>query len=334
MREVCALNLLNLSSKWKKFLCAGTAVAMLLAMGGCGSQDDQAAKSQKDLQPLAVGLMPDTDSLPFIIAQEKGYFADEGLKVDIQQFKSAMDRDSALQSGNLDGAVSDMLAVAFAKDGGFDVKVTSMTDGSYKLVAGKEAGVQSVADLKGKDVSVSRNTIIEYVTDQILMHNGMQEGDINKVIIPQIPTRLEMLQNGKLAAATLPEPMASIAVHNGCHFVTGSDELGINPGVILFTSKAVADKKAEIAAMYRAYNRAVDYLNNTPRDEYIDLVVDKGGFPPAAKEALKLPEYHKAALPKEQDVTDCIQWLRSKDLIKDTYGYQDIVTDLLGKASS
>ena len=71
---------------------------MLLAMGGCGSQDDQAAKSQKDLQLLAVGLMPDTDSLPFIIAQEKGYFADEGLKVDIQQFKSAMDRDSALQA--------------------------------------------------------------------------------------------------------------------------------------------------------------------------------------------------------------------------------------------
>ena len=281
-------------SKWKKFLCAGAAIAALLAVGGCGSSQDQAKSSAKELQPLSVGLMPDTDSLPFIIAQEKGYFADEGLKVDIQQFKSAMDRDSALQSGYLDGAVSDMLAVAFAKDGGFDVKVTSMTDGSYKLIAGKDAGVQSVKDLKGKDVSVSRNTIIEYVT----------------------------------------EPMASIAVHNGCRFVTGSDELGINPGVILFTEKAVSGKQAEIAAMYRAYNRAVDYLNNTPRDEYIDLVVEKGGFPPVAKEALKLPTYHQAQLPKEQDVTDCIQWLRGKDLIKDSYQYKDLVTDLLGKASS
>ena len=315
-------------------MCAGAAIAVLLAVGGCGSSQDQAKSSAKELQPLSVGLMPDTDSLPFIIAQEKGYFADEGLKVDIQQFKSAMDRDSALQSGNLDGAVSDMLAVAFAKDGGFDVKVTSMTDGSYKLIAGKDAGVQSVKDLKGKDVSVSRNTIIEYVTDQILVHEGMQDSDINKVIIPQIPTRLEMLQNGKLAAATLPEPMASIAVHNGCRFVTGSDELGINPGVILFTEKAVSGKQAEIAAMYRAYNRAVDYLNNTPRDEYIDLVVEKGGFPPVAKEALKLPTYHQAQLPKEQDVTDCIQWLRGKDLIKNSYQYKDLVTDLLGKASS
>lgn len=66
--------------------------------------------------------MPDIDSIPFIIAQEKGYFKEEGVDVELQYFKSAMDRDSALQSGNLDGGVSDMLAAGFAKAGGFDVK--------------------------------------------------------------------------------------------------------------------------------------------------------------------------------------------------------------------
>lgn len=310
----------------KKILLLSMLILALALAAGCGNSND---KTQKDLQPITIGLMPDTDSLPFIIAQEKGYFAEEGIEVNIQQYKSAMDRDSALQSGNLDGAVSDMLAVAFAKAGGFDVKVTSFTDGSYKLIASKEAGINNVKALAGKDVAVSRNTIIEYVTDQILAKEGMDSESINKVIIPQIPTRLEMLQNGKLAAATLPEPMASIAVSNGCTYVTGSDELGINPGVIMFTAKTVDNKTAEIAAMYRAYNKAVDYLNNTSRDEYIDLVVEKGGFPPAAKEALKLPEYHKAALPKESDVTDCIKWLNNKGLVKEHFSYQDIVVDLL-----
>lgn len=297
-----------------------------LVLTGCGADT---ASDKKDLQPLTIGLMPDTDSIPFIIAQEKGYFAEEGLTVDIQQYKSAMDRDSALQSGNLDGAISDMLAVAFAKSGGFDVKVTSFTDGSYKLIASRDAGVKSVQELAGRDVSVSRNTIIEYVTDQILAKEGLDGESINKVIIPQIPTRLEMLQNGKLAAATLPEPMASIAVHNGCEFVTGSDELGINPGVILFTEKATKDKKAEIQAMYRAYNKAVKYLNETPREEYIGLVIEKAGFPAAAQDALKLPTYHEAALPKESDVVDCIKWLNAKNLVKESYSYADIVVDLL-----
>lgn len=196
---------------------------------GCGSSSAPKAQ-KKGMQELTIGLMPDTDSLPFIIAQEKGYFAEEGITVHLQQFKSAMDRDSAMQSGNLDGAVSDMLAAAFAKDGGFDVKITSATDGSYKLVAAPEEKAASAAELQGKDVAVSRNTIIEFVTDQILAEQKLPGDSINKVVIPQIPTRLEMLQNGKLAAATLPEPMASIAIHNGCRFVTGSDQLGINPG--------------------------------------------------------------------------------------------------------
>ena len=296
---------------------------LLFLMTGCGSG------SKQELSTLKIGLMPDTDSVPFIIAQEKGYFAEEGLNVELHSFKSAMDRDSALQSGNLDGAVSDLLAVAFAKDGGFDVKVTSMTDGSYKLVAAPGAEKLSVKELAGKEVAVSRNTIIEYVTDHILESNSMSGDDIAKVVIPQIPTRLELLQSGKLAAATLPEPMASVAVHNGCRFITGSDELGINPGVILFTEKSTKEKRAEIQAMYRAYNKAVAYLNSTDRAEYIDLVVEKSGFPPAAKEALVLPVYHTAALPKENDVTDCIAWLKGKELIKNSYGYADLVLDLL-----
>ena len=310
----------------KKILFFIGMAVLLVLCAGCGKPE--AANAPKELTELHVGVMPDTDSLPIIIAQEKGFFAAEGLKVDIQQFKSAKDRDSALQSGNLDGAVSDMLAVAFAKSGGFDVKVTSSTDGSYKLIAGKGENISRVQDLTGRDVAVSKNTIIEYVTDQVLASAQLSGESINKVVIPQIPTRLEMLQNGKLAAATLPEPMASIAVHNGCKYITGSDALGINPGVMLFTAKTVADKKAELAAFYRAYNKAVAYLNETDRNEYMDLVVAKGGFPPVAKEALVLPQYHEAALPKEKDVTDCIAWLQQKQLIKTAYTYQDLIVDV------
>ena len=292
------------------------------AASGAGSGDSAAGKT------LTIGTMPDFDSLPLLIAQEKGFFSEEGITVHLQPFKSAMDRDSALQSGNLDGAVSDMLAVAFAKSGGFDVRITSMTDGSYKLIAGKSMPGVGVRDLQGQDVAVSKNTIIEYVTDQILLSQGLTENSVNKVVIPQIPTRLEMLQNGKLAAATLPEPMASVALYNGCHLLAGSEDLGINPCVMMFTAKSVQDKQAAIKAMYRAYNKAVAYLNQTDRAEYIDTVVAKGGFPPAAKEALQLPHYHEAALPRESDVTDCIAWLQKKQLISTGYSYQDLVVNL------
>ena len=303
-------------------------VMLVFAFGGCGQEKE---KKVDKLQELTIGTMPDVDSIPFIIAQEKGYFQDEGLTVHIKPFKSAMDRDSALQSGNLDGAISDMLAVAFAKAGGFDVKITSSTSGSYKLVAGAKETSSSMQELKDKEIAISKNTIIEYVTDKILAESKMAESSIHKVVIPQIPTRLEMLQNGKLAAATLPEPMASIAIANGAKLINSSDQLMINPGIMIFTSKATANKRAELQAMYRAYNRAVDYLANEKQEKYIDLLIEKGGFPPAVKESLVLPKYKKAQLPTEKDINDCMKWLKDKELIKVQYTYDDLVDSSLLK---
>ena len=301
-------------------------VTLLIAGCGASNSEKKAETPPQSKKPIVIGLMPDTDSIPFIIAEKNGYFKEEGVEVTLMPFKSAMDRDAAMQSGNLDGAVSDLLAVAFAKSGGFDVCVTSMTDGNYRLVAGKSVDLANgVSTLKGKDVAVSKNTIIEYVTDQILAKNNMPDTDSEKVVIPQIPLRLEMLQNGKLAAATLPEPMASIAIFHGCKFVTDSAELGINPGVMMFTKAAVKDKNSEIAAVYRAYNKAVDYLASTDREKYIDFIIEKNGFPSEAKSALKLPSYHKAALPEEKDITECMEWLNSKKLVSDKYSYQDLV---------
>ncbi len=301
------------------------AILMLVFTGCASDKKESTAQKQGQLQPITVGLMPDVDSIPFIIAQEKGYFKEEGLTVTLKPFKSAMERDSALQSGNLDGAISDMLAESFAKAGGFDTVITSLSTGSYKLVANKNETAASIQDLKGKDVAISKNTIIEYVTDRIAAEGGLPANGINKIVIPQIPARLEMLQNGKIAAATLPEPLATVAIKNGAKLVNSSDQLGINPGVILFTTKAVNEKEKEIQAMYRAYSRAIEYLSKEPMENYIDLIVEKGGFPKDVKGALVLPKYTKAAAPQPKDVEDVIAWLQARQLIQKKYSYQELV---------
>ncbi len=310
----------------KRFLSAMLSVLLLLTVG-CGSESQP--KDAK-LSKIKIGLMPDTDSIPFIIAAEHGYFAEEGVEVELVPFKSAMERDAALQSGNLDGAVSDLLAVIFARSGGFAVHATSYTDGNYNLVAGGNSGIATSADLRGKEIAISRNTIIEYVTDEILVVNGIEEEDVSKVVIPQIPVRLEMLQSGNLAAAVLPEPMASVAVASGSRYVTGSGELGINPGVIVFSDTSIQEKEASIRAMYRAYNKAVNYLNNTPRTEYIDLVMEKSGFPAPARDALELKPYRSAGMPAQKDVEEAVHWVKSKDLAGD-YSYDDLVSKLLAE---
>ena len=308
----------------KRFLAVVLSLVFLFT-AGCGSESQP--KDTK-LSKITIGLMPDTDSIPFIIAAERGYFAQEGIEVELVSFKSAMERDAALQSGNLDGAVSDLLAVIFARSGGFALHATSYTDGTYNLVAGGNAGISTAADLRGKEIAISRNTIIEYITDEILKINGLDEQDVSKVVIPQIPVRLEMLQSGNLAAAVLPEPMASVAAASGNRYVTGSAELGLNPGVIVFADAAIQEKAESIRAMYRAYNKSVDYLNHAPRAEYIDLVMDKSGFPAPARDALELKPYRTAGLPAEKDVEEAVHWVKSRDLAGD-FRYDELVSNLL-----
>lgn len=310
----------------RKSIAIVALVLMLFVLAGCaGEKRETAVQKQNPTQGITIGLMPDVDSIPFIIAQEKGFFKEEGVTISLKSFKSAMERDSALQSGNLDGAVSDVLAEAFAKAGGFDTVITALTNGSYKLVANKNEPATSVNELKGKDVAISKNTIIEYVTDRIAAEAGLDGNAINKTVIPQIPARLEMLQNGKIAAATLPDPLATVAIKNGGKVINTSDQLGINPGVMLFTVKAVNEKEKEIQAMYRAYNKAVDYLAREPMENYIDLIIEKAGFPKDVKGALVLPKYKKATAPQPKDIEEVINWLQAKNLIKQKYQYTDLV---------
>lgn len=309
----------------KKTMLLVLAVLLVLFAGCSNEKKADSHSGAGETHELRLGLMPDVDSIPFIIAREKGYFKEEGLSVTLEQFKSAMERDSALQTGKLDGVISDMLAEAFAKAGGFDTVITSLTTGSYKLVVNKNEPTQAVQDLKNKSVAISKNTIIDYVTDKIVTAGGLAAEDIQKLVIPQIPARLEMLKNGKVAAATLPEPMATIAVKHGAKVVQSSEQLALNPGVLIFTTQAVNEKEAEIRAMYRAYRKAIDYLATEPVENYIDVLIAQGGFPDDVKGALVLPEYKQPAAPQQKDIDDVIAWLQARELIPAKYRYDDLV---------
>ncbi len=270
---------------------------------------------------LTVGVMTDIDSIPFIVAKQKGYF-DDNVKLEIYQ--SAVDRDSALYSGNLDGSISDVLAVCLAKDGGFPVYATSKTSGRYGIVSGKNSAITSARMLEGKEIGLSMNTIIEYVTDSMVKEDGGDPALLKKTSVPKIPSRLELLRNNKIDAIAAPEPYITAAEEEGEIVVGTSDESGINPGVMLFTETALEKKKSEIKAFYEAYDKAAEYINSTDPQEFLPAAIKEIGLPDAALN-VKLPEYEKTTLPDEEQVLNAMDWLIDKELLKQEYTYEDLV---------
>lgn len=67
-------------------------VLLIITLGlfplGC-NQDKQSALPDK---MITIGIMPDVDSVPFLIAEKNGYYAKQGVQVKIIPFKSAKDR--------------------------------------------------------------------------------------------------------------------------------------------------------------------------------------------------------------------------------------------------
>ncbi|MGE5422051.1 MAG: ABC transporter substrate-binding protein, partial [Ignavibacteriales bacterium] len=223
--------------------------------------------------------------------------------------------------------VTDVVAVAFANEGGIKLRIISKHDGNIELMAGKDTGIKSVQDLKGRSIAMSTNTIMEYTADTMLQAAGLESDDAKKVPIPQLPTRLEMLMGGKVDAAIMPEPLAGMAIKNGALILNSTNQTGNKCGAIAFRAEVLKDNPEEIKAVFRAYDDAVDYLNQEPIANYVDYVIKEQGFPEAVKGSLELPKYQKATAPDPKIVAGVIEWMQSKQLIKSKYEYKDLVDD-------
>jgi NitT/TauT family transport system substrate-binding protein len=137
-----------------------------------------------------------------------------------------------------------------------------------------------------------------------------------------------MLKSSQIDLATLPEPLASVALLYGANLIANSEELNINTAYIIFNKETIDQKNEEIKAFYKGYNKAVEYINTHDKSEFIDALMENAGFPPVVKDTIVLPHYTKAQLPKEEDAAEVFKWLDSKNLIDAQYNLSEISTDV------
>jgi len=280
--------------------------------------------SAASAEALRVGVLPDADSLPLLVAADEGLFAAESVDVRLVSFKTAVERDSALQAGAIDGAVSDLLAVAQAVQGGFDLEATSLTDGRYGIVVSPGSRIASLASLAGKDVGISSNTIIQYAAETMLEEGGVPPSDIRSLAVPKIQLRMELLLAGKLDAACLPEPLLSVARAKGAVLLESSDDAGLGAGVIAFTKEARTSRASDLAAFYRAYWKAASAIDAKP-DSYRPFLTAKAGFPGEAVSAFNFVVYKKPRLPSEADVSSVLAWMKRAGTLKRELAYGELV---------
>ena len=154
---------------------------------------------------------------PYFIAQEEGYFAEQGLEVEFIRFEKSADVIPALISGQLD--VTTVLpnpAILNSVAGGAEIRIVA-GKGYVDTEGCSHAGLMVRPDVLesgilndpqnwvGKKFATDRGALVEFAIDRFLVQNGITMDQMTYVEMP-ITSRLEALQNGSLDIAAAGEP--------------------------------------------------------------------------------------------------------------------------------
>jgi len=281
---------------------------------------------------LKMGLLPILDVIPFYVAEQSGYFEDEGINVELVPVKSAQERDALMQAGEIDGMLNDLISTGLFNRDEAQIKIVATARRAYpespqfRVLAAPGSEIGSVQDLAGVPIGISQNTVIEYITDRLLEAEGLSSDQIEIIEVSAIPVRFEQLMAGQIDAATLPDPLAQGALAAGAtQVIDDSQYAEYSQSVLSFSTQAVENKPNTIRKFLKAWNQAVGDLNGNP-DGFSDLLIEKGRVPESIQGSYQMPPFPAGEIPSQAEWEDVVDWLLAKGLIDQAISYEDSVS--------
>lgn len=213
------------------------------------------------------------DQADFFVADDLGYFKDEGLKV---EWITAQGNGDALRNviaGNADVAATDPASILFALDRGVKAKAfyAVTPDNQFTVIARKSQGIHSIADLKGKKIAVvSMASGSRYNVMTILNAHNMSEADVSL-----IATGLNFggpLEKRQVDAAGTWQIINWVLIHRVLPKEVADDLIVFNakndlqvPTNVFATTDDILKKKHDLLAKFaRAHRRGTEYMHAHP----------------------------------------------------------------------
>jgi NitT/TauT family transport system substrate-binding protein len=325
----------------------------LCALLGAGCGGNIAETDGRALgTPVRIGLLRIDDSIPFYVAEKEGFFAAHGVAAELVPFNSSADQSKAMEAGELDMAMNDMIVQALMRKGGTGTKIVAVAfgatpaEGRFLLLGspggGLAAPAEDAADKKiagaaGRTVAISSNTMMDYLLTQFaaLGYFAPDLSDVRVISMPNLMLRVEALIEGRdIQMAILPDPLASYAVRAGCPVLIDDTALGLNlsQSVVLASEAALAERRDDVGKVLAAYFDAMRAVNENP-DDYRDFCLETANVPAELSADYPTPSYTPGTLPAEEDLARVMDWLVERGLLEKAYPYAEMVDGSLAAAA-
>jgi NitT/TauT family transport system substrate-binding protein len=217
--------------RWRRTAaCAAALTAVAALAAGCSSSGSSSTTGGSltstlptnfgapEKTTLNVGVVPAMDSAGFFVALHDGLFAREGLTIRYtpavssetavaQQLKGQLDISAGNYVSYINEAALDHQPIEVVAEG------SVMQQGAQTIFTMPNSGITTLAGLKGKLVGVNAPGNIDYLLGvSVLQENGISPTSVSFPKQPiAFPDMGGELKSGKIAAAIMPEPFASLA---------------------------------------------------------------------------------------------------------------------------
>jgi NitT/TauT family transport system substrate-binding protein len=281
--------------------------------------------------PLKFTALRILDMLPMYVAQQEGFFQKHGISVELLPAGSPPERDQLVSTGLADGMINEISGTLYFNKDKVQAQIVRFARAAapdthlFSILASKKSGITTVEGLKGAPIGISDGTIIAYLTDRMLEKEGFTSGDIKTVSVPNLSDRMTLLSSGELKAATLPEPMTSLAIQQGAVVILDDSKYPEYSNSEITFRKDVLDKRPDdVRNFLAAIEDAVNAINTNP-EKYKSLLVDLKVVPAPLQGSFQVPRFVTAGVPSEAQFNDVLAWTKSKGLMTKDVAYSDCV---------
>jgi len=249
----------------KKLLLLST-IALLAAGAACVQSPETPS-----VITLPVGFIPNIQFAPLYVAIDKGFFAEEGLQVEMD-YSMETDAVALLGAGELQFAIASGEQVLLGRAQGlpvvyvaawyqdFPVGVTSMSDD----------GIIEPSDLRGKRVGIPGLYGASYIGFKALLNaGGLEESDLTIDAIGF--TQAESLASGVEDAVVTyisNEPVKLTAEGYDVRTIKVADHLTLVANGLLTSEKIIEEQPEMVAGMVRALLRGIEYAADNPEEAF------------------------------------------------------------------
>jgi putative hydroxymethylpyrimidine transport system substrate-binding protein len=290
----------------------------------------------EDKLTLMLDWFVNPDHAPIIVAQEKGFFKDEGLDVEVIAPADPADPPKLVAAGKADLAISYQPQLHLQVHEGLPLKRvgTLIATPLNCLMVKADGPVQKIEDLKGKKIGYSVSGVEDALVGQILKNAGLTMADVEMVnvnwslspalIAGQVDATIGAYRNFELTQMRLE------GAEGRCFFV---EEQGVPTyDELIFVANSENLDKAMTQRFLHAVERGAQYMVNHP-DEAWELF---SGTAPDLRDELNaaawkdtLPRFSQSPAALDQGRYARFEaFLHEAGLIQDVLPVSELAVDL------